>query len=326
MKIIFAALLITFASLASAQKLEEKPLGDVKPVAVNGAETPAPAEKPATAPIAKTPNSVAVTDLSIKREVEEFFYDEKSSTKPNLQSPYASTPAVDAPMAQLPSGQAPSEATYSKQFGTKRVVSYGEVRGLNADLKAALIRAGYKVVHVAPNVAKENEDDNFFNLKKRIANGDFHDAAYVLHGTVVSVDTRSLKEPIQGTTDYAYKFENSIVVEFVLINTESLQVSAAFNAMGAGQDLYLGKANAKYVPNTNRVTKELLSSFSQDAQKKLLDQLPPIKKEGILSNLFSSKEDPAAIGDPATLKVYTPSKSSDKANAEKKDPVTIYKK
>lgn len=329
MKIVFIALLVTLSSLVSAQSQSDKPLTEIKQVNVNDGSVVSPSAAPAKPAVAvtKTPNSVAVTDLSIKQEVREFFYDEKFDTKSNLQTSNTAAPAADGRPVPVPNISAQTEGSYSKQYGTKRIVSYSELRGLNADIKAALIRAGYKVVQSAPNVARDNEDDNFFNLKKRILNGDFHDAEFVLHGTVVSVDSRSMKDPVQGTTDYAYKLENSIIVEFTLVNTETMQVVAAFNAMGIGQDLYLGKANANYVPNVHRVTKDLLSSFSQDSQKKLLDQLPPLNKdEGILGKVFSGSKDDPATGDPATLKVYTPSKANGKPAAEVKDPVTIYKK
>ncbi len=219
MKIIFVAFLVAFSSVVSAQKLEEKPLGDIQPAVANDARVVSNA-KLASTPVPKTPNSVAVTDLSLKKDVQEFFYDEKFNYKSNLQTSSASVPVGDDKSAQFPNINANAEASYSKQFGTKRVVSYSEVRGLNADIKRALISAGYKVIQPAPNVAaKEGEDDNFFSLKKRILNGDFHDAEFVLHGTVVSVDSRATADHIQGTSDFSYKLENSIIAEFTLVNT-----------------------------------------------------------------------------------------------------------
>ena len=330
MKIAFVALLVSFSALTFAQSTSEKPLTEIKQVNVNDGtlvSTGQPASKPPAAPVAKTPNSVAVTDLSIKQEVRDFFYDEKFDFKSNLQTSNTTANTADGRTIPVPNVSAQYDGSYSKQFGTKRVISYSEIRGLNADIKATLLRAGYKVVQPAPNVARENEDDNFFSLKKRILNGDFYDAEFVLHGTVVSVDSRNMKEPIQGTSDYAYKLENSIIAEFTLVNTDTMQVVASFNAMGIGQDLYLGKVDANYVPNTHRIAKDLLSTFAQDAQKKLLDQLPPVQKEGgILSNLLPGKKEDAALGDPSTLKVYTPNKKGDKPAVETKDPVIIFKK
>jgi hypothetical protein len=280
--------------------------------------------------VPKIPNSVAVTDLSIKKEVKEFFYDEKFNAKASIQSTPSGPLVIDgssnsnASQNQTINGQ--SEASYSKQFGTRRVISYTEVRGLNADIKSTLIKAGYKVVLAAPNVAKENENDNYFNVSEKINRGDFKDAQFVLNGTITNVEVRNTRDFIQGTSDYSYRLEHSLIVEFTLVNTETLQVVASFNAMGTGQDMYLGKSNAIFVPKVDRITRELLSSFSQDSQKKLMDQLPPINKETSLLNIFSSKPE-VGVGDPSTLKVYAPGKSGGSSQiAPEKDPVIIYRK
>jgi hypothetical protein len=280
--------------------------------------------------VPKIPNSVAVTDLSIKKEVKEFFYDEKFNSKASIQTnpstPLVTDESTNSTSAPTQSINGQSEASYSKQFGTRRVISYSEVRGLNADIKSTLIKAGYKIVQAAPNVAKENENDNYFNVSERINRGDFRDAQFVLNGTITNVEVRNTRDFIQGTSDYSYRLEHSLIVEFTLINTETLQVVASFNAMGTGQDMYLGKSNAVFVPKVDRITRELLSSFSQDSQKKLIDQLPPINKETSIFNVFSSKPE-TGVGDPSTLKVYTPGKSGGGSQiTQEKDPVIIYRK
>ena len=293
----------------------------------------------------KIPNSIAVTDFSVKNEYQEFFYDEKASSKGsfNANSNFGSTGGGVAPTVESGSPQVPtaltytgtstvtanSDSNYSKNFGTKRTISYGEIRGINADIKAALLKAGYKVVQSAPNVAKEKQGDEYFDLRERINRGDFGDAQYVLHGTIVNVDIRSTNDQIAGTSDYAYRLEYSLLADFALVNTETLEVSAAFNAMGSGQDMYLGKYNANYVPKINKITKELLVSFGQEAEKKLYEQLPNLnKKETGLGSLFSSKQQEAAgVGDPSTLKVYKPGKNFDSGKEISTDiPLTIYKK
>ena len=297
---------------------------------IGGGPSPEEGGKQPVQIVPKIPNSVAVTDLSIKNEVKEFFYDEKFNSKASIQS-NPSTPVVSdgssnagSTQNQTINGQA--ETSYSKQFGTRRVISYSEVRGLNADIKSTLIKAGYKVVQAAPNVAKENENDNFFNVSERINRGDFRDAQFVLHGTITNVEVRNTRDFIQGTSDYSYRLEHSLIVEFSLINTETLQLVASFNAMGSGQDMYLGKSNTTFVPKVDRITRELLSSFSQDAQKKLMDQLPPVNKETSILNVFSSKQE-TGVGDPSTLKVYAPGKSGGASQiTPDKDPVIIYRK
>ncbi len=299
----------------------------------------------ASPPRPKIPNSIAVTDFSVKNEYQDFFYDEKASSKGsfNGNSNFGPTgggvgQTVDGSITQAQNSvaytgattvTANSESSYSRSFGTKRTISYGEIRGINADIKAAILKAGYKVVQSAPNVAKEKQGDEYFDLRERINRGDFGDAQYVLHGTIINVDIRSTNDQIPGTSDYAYRLEYSLLADFTLVNTETLEVSAAFNAMGSGQDMYLGKYNAKYVPKINKITKELLVSFGQEAEKKLYEQLPNLnKKETGLSSIFSSKQQEAAgVGDPSTLKVYKPGKNNDSAKEISTDiPLTVYKK
>ena len=278
----------------------------------------------------KLPNSVAVPDLSIKSELKEFFYDERFNSKASIQSS-PSSPVVSDGLSNLNAAANQNinihlENNYSKQFGTKKFISYSEVRGLNADVKSTLIKAGYIVVQATPNVAKENENDNFFNVSERINRGDFRDAQFVLHGTITNAEVRSSSDYIQGTSDYSFRLEHSLIVEFVLINTETLQVVDSFNAMGTGKDMYLGKLNSIFVPKVDRINREMLGTFSQDAQNKLMAQLPPINKETSLLNVFSSKQE-AGVGDPSTLKVYAPGKAGGGSQiTPEKDPVIIYRK
>ena len=289
----------------------------------------------------KIPNSIAVTDFSVKREYKDFFYDEKANAKSALNEnsslgPIGSgQPSADgSPQKPLIySGNTPATANtefnYSKSFGTRRAISYSEIRGINADIKAAIIKAGYKVVQAAPNIAKDQQGDDFFDIRGRINRGDFGDAQYVLHGTIVNVDVRQTYDQIPGTSDYSYRLEYSLLAEFSLVNTETLEIIASFNASGSGQDMYLGKYNANFVPRINKITKELLVSFGQAAQKSLYDQLLPLNKISGGSGFFggSNQSQAPGVGDPSTLKVYRPSKNNNTGKEPNSDiPLTIYRK
>ena len=46
--------------------------------------------------VPKIPNSVVVTDLSIKKEVKEFFYDEKFNSKASIQTTPSIPVVIDA--------------------------------------------------------------------------------------------------------------------------------------------------------------------------------------------------------------------------------------
>lgn len=303
------------------------------------------AEPIAKPPRPKIPNSIAVTDFLVKNEYQDFFYDEKASSKgsingnsnfgptggavqPTLEAG-APTPPAPVTYSGGASVSANSEFSYSKSYGTKRTISYSEIRGITADIKAAILKAGYKVVQSNPNLTNEKQVDEFLDLKARINRGDFGDAKYVLQGNIINIDIRSTNDQIPGTSDYAYRLEYSLLAEFTLIDTETFEVSAAFNAMGSGQDMYLGKHNAKFVPKMNKITKEMLVSFGREAEKNLYDQLPPLnKKESAIGSLFSNKQQEAAgVGDPSTLKVYKSGKSNDSGKEVSTDiPLTIYKK
>lgn len=309
------------------------------PPAASPAEASAAVSPSTPAPVKsqKIPNSVAVAEFYIRKDYRDFFYDEKLNAKASVDgnanvSPVKPEEGADpkAPVAYTGSStiNAQSEVNYSKTFGTKRIISFREVRGLNAAIKSFLIKAGYQVIQPAPYTHNGTQDLDVFNIRDRAARGDFHEAEYVLQGAVVSVNSRRTQEYIQGTSDYAYKQENSIIVEFNLIHTETLQVMAAFNVSGFGADLYLGKAGARFVPRGEKISRELLASFGEDAQAKLQDNLPPIAKEsGILSSVSPSSKPETGVGDASTLKVYAPAKASESTNqVEKKDPITVYKK
>ena len=299
-------------------------------------------------PRPKIPNSIVVTDFLVKKEYQDFFYDEKASSKgsfngnsnfgptggpvqPGLEAGTPAPPTPPAPVAYsgTASVSANSEFSYSKNYGTKRTISYSEIRGITADIKATLLKAGYKVVQSNPVLTTEKLGEEYLDLKARIERGDFGDAQYILQGNIINIDIRSTNDQIPGTSDYAYRLEYSLLAEFTLINTETFEVSAAFNAMGSGQDMYLGKHNAKFVPKMNKITKEMLVSFGREAEKNLYEQLPPLnKKESGIGSLFSSKQQEAAgVGDPSTLKVYKSGKNNDTGKEVSTDiPLTIYKK
>lgn len=91
-----------------------------------------------------------------------------------------------------------------------------------------------------------------------------------------------------------------------MMNTDNQAVIASFNASGSGSDTYLGKADVRHVPDIARVRKEILASFSEDARKKLMEQLPKPGATGIVpaQTTVSGTQDAFSEGDPKTMKVY----------------------
>jgi hypothetical protein len=246
----------------------------------------------------KVPNSVVVTDLSFKRETQDFFYDEKINS---------------------------NDMSTTRQAGYKRIASYGELRGINTDIRAELIKMGYVVMQGKPAVAKTEENDEFFNVVERIRRGDFGDAQFVLFGTVTDVSFRNTKEKIQGTDDFSYGLSVSLLAEFSLIETESLKVVAAFTTQGSGSDTYLGKDNARFTPDNARISKDLLASFNAQSRRQLMQQMPSSRALGI--DQFAKPQTAFSGGDPATLKIYKLDDDRVKKDGgkDKKSSVTIYR-
>jgi len=183
-------------------------------------------------------------------------------------------------------------------------VSYEEFHGLNSDVRAALVRAGFVVVVARPASAKPSENDEYFNVIERINRGDFNGAEFVLSGRVVDISVRDTKENIQGSSDVSYRLDMSMMAEFSLINTDTLIVLASFVGTGRGADMYLGKDGANFKPDRARIVKELFNSFSEDVKKKLFEQLPSFATTAATKTTDSAAP-PSLFGEKSgTLKVY----------------------
>lgn len=314
---------------------------DTPPPPTTTAPTPVPAPVTGTPPapavvVPKQANSVAVLDLGVKQEYQDFFYDEKQSAKSSYKKTKRS--GVDTQNADtsdrtgMSDVDSQSDSSYSKQYGYKTRVSYKEIRGLMVEIRTALKQAGYTVILPQGLFAKKMETGELPSIKERLATGDLGGAQYVMIPNVVDASVRETKETIQGTSDYASRFEMNLTVEFTMVNTDTQAVIASFNASGSGADAYLGKENVRHIPDIARVKRDMLTSFGADARKKLTEQLP---KAGAIES-FEQKPGTSAEsfgdGDPKTLKVYRVTeseKSTDKdgASSEKrKEEIRVYRK
>jgi len=299
-----------------------------KSVAADGVVSETLTGKNSAIKIVKIPNSIAVPDLYIRKDYRDFFYDEKFTARisrdanPNSDFDANGGSSFKANSPQISS----SEINYSRSFGTNRVISYKELKGLTAVIKSFIIKAGYSVVQ--PNSYSHNgtQDIDLSNIRDRASRGDFNNAEYVLLGSIVNATGRRARESIQGTGDYTYKQESAIIVEFNLVHSETFQVTASFNVYASGADIYIGRSNAVFVPRYDKIARELISSFGEDVTAKLQDNLPPLAKDSsLLSNIFT-KNPETTSGDSSSLKVYTPSKVKDAVENSPKDSLTIYKK
>lgn len=333
---------VSFASAQDAEVPGELPGATVIPLE-------SAASLPAVQARSVSPNSVAVLELGVRKEHRDFFYDEKLDRKATFKgsnqlgvdgrSPTASngadsnfdTPSNSQMLRQANVSNAPSrdgsvriassttvdhqtELSYSKQFGFKKSVSYTELRGLMVDLRGALSSAGYAVRFVNTPNTRQVEQASALSFQERLLTGEFGDAEFVLIPNIVDVSRRLAKEPIQGSTDYSNRLELNLVAEFSMVDTKDMRVVAAFNAYGNGADMYIGRDSATFVPDTARISRDVISSFGEDAKRKLLAQLPKSQEK----TLFGSKETPANSfeGDPKTLKVYRTTETSEKSSSD----------
>jgi hypothetical protein len=345
-----------FVSIAAAQ---DAALPGVTVIPLESA-----ASLPAVQARTVTPNSVAVLELGVRREHRDFFYDEKLDRKTTFKGsnqvgvdgrPPAANSGTDSDSGMPSNSQmlrqanvtntasrdgsiriassatvdSQSDLSYSKQFGFKKSVSYTELRGLMVDLRGALSSAGYAVRFVNSTNTKQMEQGPVLTFQERLLTGEFGDAEFVLIPNIVDVGRRLTKEPIQGSKDYSNRLELSLVAEFSMVDTKDMKVVAAFNAYGNGTDMYIGRESATFVPDTARISRDLISSFGEDTKRKLLAQLPKSQEK----TFFGTKETPANSfeGDPKTLKVYRSTETSEKSNSDgskestKKEAIQIYK-
>jgi hypothetical protein len=109
---------------------------------------------------------------------------------------------------------------------------------------------------------------------KRIKNGNFKGADYVLFGTVSDIDfTRDMNE-LANTDSYSAVLALTLVADFSLINTKTFEITSAFTAMGEGQDTKLVNGRDIRVSlNRPRVVRDVSKALGEDVASQLSQQL-----------------------------------------------------
>jgi len=245
-------------------------------------------------PIPKIQNSIAISDIIFKRELYETY-----------------------------SAESIRNNDKNKLTLVKKYLNVKSIKGLNENITSSIIRAGYKPIYI--DHASQADFDNQ-NLNVKIEQGEFRNAQFAMVGHVIDVGSSSSKEPIQGTSDFTYKSQYSLTVNFVIVDTDNSQIIADFNVEGQSKNIYVGGNYAQYSPSSSKLISDLLKDFNTEAQKQILAHLPPINQSGIIENVLNEKKE-TGVGDPSTLKIYKPAQSRSKSSVkEDSDPVIIYKK
>lgn len=228
---------------------------------------------------------VAVANLAFKETVKDFFYIEASSTRATEKSS-ASFAAAETYSAAAVAARAKSESTYAndyiKAYGTITKIERKELLTFTSEIKGNLIKSGQFRVQEAKPYTANNEQ--IFDVIKRIKSGYFPGAEYVLFGVINTLEWRNEGQLVPGTFGSIWNYGIDLGVEFSLINTRTLEVRAAFNAVGEGADNKVYTSNKPPSPNKARVMQMTSRSLAEETTTELMQQF------GVKSNNFERTE------------------------------------
>lgn len=190
---------------------------------------------------------------------------------PSMDPP-ADAPPVAPPGPSVPGKATRNERTYSKKYGIERKVSYGELRGISGDIRALLIKSGYRVVAGKPAVEKPLQDDQYFDILARIKAGDFSGADYVLFGVLAEVAINEHNESIVGTRNSMQFHVLDLAIDFSLIDTQNGQIIASFTAVGSGREQRIDGKTSGYKPSLVRLVKQASIAIADDVALQLNSQ------------------------------------------------------
>ena len=153
---------------------------------------------------------------------------------------------------------------------------YLELRGLVGEIRHRLLLAGYHVVEAGSGMVVHGQDEKaqIFDIKRRIAKGEFNGATFVLVGTLLDISEINSDTQILGTDGVLRRRGLDLLADFSLIDTKTLQITAAFNAHGEATELRLdrqtqGGFNGEFIPRRARVIRDLAASLAKNVSKKL---------------------------------------------------------
>lgn len=218
---------------------------------------------------------IAVADLVYKTELKGFFnytaYNHKSASNVRKSDQYQDSYG-DHAQSNNENYTSGSETNYVNTSGLFIYIDRGELRKFTSDVKGEILKSKkFKITQAKP-FTSENPTEEIYDVIKRIEDGYYPNADYVLFGTFSSVDWREESNPIQSTDAKNDILSLEIAAEFSLINTKTLEVRSAFSAIGEGSDVKLVKAGAKLVPSKSKVVSQVSKSLGADVIRQLIEQ------------------------------------------------------
>ncbi|WNW12800.1 penicillin-binding protein activator LpoB [Pseudomonas sp. DTU_2021_1001937_2_SI_NGA_ILE_001] len=164
-------------------------------------------------------------------------------------------------------------ASYDSYEARYSYIEQGELRKFSGDIKGEILKSGmFQLVQGTPYTASSKED--VYDVIRRIKNGNFKGADYVLFGTVSDIDFRQDINELANTDSYSAVLGITLVADFSLINTRTFEITSAFTAMGEGQDTKLvNSRDIKVSLNRGRVVRDVSKSIGVDVTRQLREQL-----------------------------------------------------
>ncbi|GAB7528666.1 hypothetical protein PS3A_10750 [Pseudomonas sp. 3A(2025)] len=203
---------------------------------------------------------VAVTDMAFQERVEQYI--RTVSARAN----------VNAHANNYSAGYSGS-ASYDEYESRTSYIEQGELRKFSGDIKGEILKSGmFQLVQGTPYTAGAKED--VYDVIRRIKNGNFKGADYVLFGTVSDIDFRQDINELANTDSYSAILGITLVADFSLINTRTFEITSAFTAMGEGQDTKLvNSRDIKVSLNRGRVVRDVSRTIGLDVARQMREQL-----------------------------------------------------
>lgn len=279
---------------------------------------------------------IAVTDLSYKKEVREFFYYEAASAKSsvNAASSYqasghdkstrnssASITGAETKNSAYIHGNVTDkskkdvafdakansvyasnkQSNYVKTYGDKVRVQYSELRGMSGEVRSLLISSGYKLIQTKPAVSKPGQTDEFFDVISRIKRGEYGNSDFVLYGTVAAMEVRANREKIDATDNFMNQYELVMTIDYSLIDVKTLEAKAAFTVTATGNDNRIDSPQSIYQPSMAKIMSSASKSLAEEVLVKLVDQRFIERPNGLV---LPNEMRPTHQDQPNSLKVY----------------------
>lgn len=199
---------------------------------------------------------IAVTDMAFQERVESYIH--TVSAQSNISANRYS---------------ASGSSSYQEYEARNSYIEQGELRKFSGDIKGEILKSGmFQLIQGSPYTAKSSED--VYDVIKRIKNGSFKGADYVLFGTVSDINFQQDIGELANTNSYSAILGLTLVADFSLINTRTFEITSAFTAMGEGQDTKLvNSRDVKVTLNRGHVVRDVSKSIGMDVARQLREQL-----------------------------------------------------